>query len=135
MILLLIYNLAIFKITLLRKILEIIRPDSLNVTLFLTKETLMLIRDLFVKRKPRSFGFTPFYYKEKKSTELEEDGSRIQFRRIRTNITFGKRSTRSMIVLVLLSSAMLFYFMRLVDRDLSTSELEKIKIEVVPNED
>ncbi len=89
----------------------------------------MLIRDLFVKRKPRSFGFTPFYYEEKKNTDLDDGASRIQFRRMRTNITFGKKSIRKMVILAVLSGAMLFYFLRLVERDLSTSVLEQIRIE------
>lgn len=134
MVLLLIHNLAIIKITFLRGVLKRIPLYLLDVGIFLKQIiNLMLIRDLFVKRKPRSFGFTPFYYEENKSTGIDRDTPRIQFQRIRTNITFGKRSMTSMVVVAVLFGVMLIHFLRMVERDLSTSELEKIRIEIVPN--
>ncbi len=93
----------------------------------------MQIRYLFVKRKPRSFDFTPFYYKEKESKKIVEDAPRIRFRQIRTRITVGKRSVRSMLILTVIIIAMFIYFMRLVEQDLTTSELENIRIEEVPS--
>jgi len=94
----------------------------------------MLFRALFTKRKPRSFGFTPFYYQEKVDQETDEHSPRIKFRRIRTNVTVGKRSVTSMVVLAVLLLAMLIYFWNLVNRDFSTSELENIRIEEIPSD-
>ena len=102
-----------------------------NFLVGITRRIKMLLGELFKKRQPRKFGFTPYYFK-KEETEVD-NGPRIKFRRVRRGITVSKKSVRSMVILAIFLIALFIYLLNLVDRDNRKFELEDIKIEVAPS--
>ena len=91
----------------------------------------MLFHDFFARRHPRQFSFTTYYYQP--AEEVDEQGPRIKFRRIRKNARTSKASTKNLTVLVLFFSFCLYYLWNLVEPNTQTFELENIRIEVAPS--
>ncbi|RMF57102.1 MAG: hypothetical protein D6743_19390 [Calditrichaeota bacterium] len=91
----------------------------------------MFLKDLFARKEPRRFSFTPFYYNEKAEEETGSNGApRIRFKRLRRGVS-GKKSVRGMVFLALLVLLFLWYFWAVVGEGQKEFKLEDIKIEEV----
>ncbi len=91
----------------------------------------MFFEDFFVRRRPRQFGFTAYYYQTEE--EKEQDEARIKFRRLRKNARTSRGSVKSLAFLVIFLSFCLYYLWTLVEPQTRTFELENIRIEIAPS--
>lgn len=92
----------------------------------------MFLRDFFVRRQPRKFTFTPFYY-TKEEDEHDESGPRIRFKRLRKGAPVSKKSVRGMVFLAIFLLFCLYYLWRAVEREVRSFKIESIRIEQVPS--
>ncbi len=90
----------------------------------------MFFKNSSPKKVPRTFAYTPFYYKDEEGDESEET-RRIHFRRIRGGLSVSKRSLRGMVMLVILILFCMAYFWHTVERQARRYDIESIRIEEV----
>lgn len=92
----------------------------------------MFLQNLFVKRQPRKFAFTPFYYSE--PDDEDESGPRIRFKRIRNGAPVSKKSMHRLVFLAIFFVFLLFFLWEAVQREMQIFEIESIKIEHAPTD-
>jgi len=91
----------------------------------------MIFGEIFARREPRKFGFTPYYY-QKQEKSSEEPEPRIKFRRIRPRTVIAKKSIRRILILAILLILGFYYFWGMVQREAQTFKIEDIRIEDTP---
>ncbi len=92
----------------------------------------MFLQNLFVKRQPRKFAYTPFYYSE--PDDEDESGPRIRFKSIRNGAPVSKKSVRRLVFLAIFFVFLLYFLWGAVQKEMQIFEIESIKIEPAPSD-
>jgi hypothetical protein len=85
--------------------------------------------DLFKRREPRKFHFTPYYYQEEKEDPEYREGSRIKFQRLSNSAPVPRKSLRGMVMLLVLVILMLGYFWITAGDRMRSYDMDDIRIE------